>query len=974
MKDSLSTHGRFRDSYQLNLCCNISGNVGLSQNTWELREGAEVALLASQRAFAGEEWISLAPSVPAYGSIPLYLESPEMVREALSGMDWAFTDDETTFLTHDIHPYPAKFIPQIPGNLISVLSGRGELVLDPFGGSGTTALEAVRLGRRALSVDANPVASLIGAVKTARLDSEVSAELAGLHASLASEAVSLPENPKVLMDRHSSFIPAIANREKWFADTATGELALIRFRISRLESRLARDVANLAMSRMVLKVSFQDSETRYKSTPRVVTIGETINRYVKELEIMVRSLLRTGAATRYGVSEFITADIRTISESTIQPQSVDLVVTSPPYGNANDYHLYHRFRLLWLGYDPIALGRVEIGSHLRHQREGSGFDSYLGDLTVALRCISRALKPGRYAALVLGDALYEGTLHSTSAALKEQAQRFGFDAAFSVTRPVHKTKRSFTVAGRRTSSEHILLMRKKTASVKVFFGPPPYRLFPYEEYLRRCEVQIVTNQTSLPRTLDGEFALSPAALIASRRLVFTHRINLDGGESGRTWQAILENGLATSVGNRKDPKYVTHGLHPYKGKFYPQLAKALLNTARLRDGAAVLDPFCGSGTTLLEGFLNGLRTRGIDMNPLAALIARAKVGILDLSPEVVTEAVEAILAKLAKAPDTPDYNDDEFRRECLQEIARWFPSPVIAKLNWLLKTIRRTTAGPISDFFQVVLSSIVRDVSQQDPNDLRIRYRKVLLDDEDVFGLFSQHLAAHFGRLQKFWSVRGYSPCEFYPAAAIEGDSRSWDAFERLGIKAGGVDAVLTSPPYATALPYIDTDRLSLLTVMGISGQGRRPLEQALIGSREIVTSERNAFEEKIAHASIDLNKDVGGFLQSLHHRLARADVGFRRKNMPALLIRFFADMKAVLTNCYTALRPGGEAMIVIGDNRIEIGGVDERIPTTDFISSLGVSVGFSMVEEFDISVTTENLVHIKNAITHNRVLRLRRD
>jgi hypothetical protein len=95
---------------------------------------------------------------------------------------------------------------------------------------------------------------------------------------------------------------------------------------------------------------------------------------------------------------------------------------------------------------------------------------------------------------------------------------------------------------------------------------------------------------------------------------------------------------------------------------------------------------------------------------------------------------------------------------------------------------------------------------------------------------------------------------------------------------------------------------------------------------------------------------------------------------MPALLIRFFADMKAVLTNCYTALRPGGEAMIVIGDNRIEIGGVDERIPTTDFISSLGVSIGFSMVEEFDISVTTENLVHIKNAITHNRVLRLRHD
>ena len=282
------------------------------------------------------------------------------------------------------------------------------------------------------------------------------------------------------MDRHSSFIPAIPNREKWFADTATGELALIRFRISQLESRLAQDVANVAMSRIVLKVSFQSSETRYKSTPRVVKTGETINRYVKEIEAVVRSLLRAGAATRYGVSEFITADIRTLSESTLPPQSTDLVVTSPPYGNANDYHLYHRFRLLWLGYDPVALGRVEIGSHLRHQREGTGFDSYLADLTVALKCILRVLKPGRYAALVLGDALYEGTVHSTSAVLKEQARQLGFDVAFSIERPVHKTKRSFTVAGRRTSSEHILVIRKKTVSVRVLFGGPPYRLFPYE--------------------------------------------------------------------------------------------------------------------------------------------------------------------------------------------------------------------------------------------------------------------------------------------------------------------------------------------------------------------------------------------------------------------------------------------------------------------------------------------------------------
>jgi len=95
------------------------------------------------------------------------LADPDRVAKDINDADWAFADDDTGFLTHDVHPYPAKYIPQIPANLIRRLSLPGELVLDPFGGSGTTATEAVRLGRRTISVDANPLATLIGRVKTA---------------------------------------------------------------------------------------------------------------------------------------------------------------------------------------------------------------------------------------------------------------------------------------------------------------------------------------------------------------------------------------------------------------------------------------------------------------------------------------------------------------------------------------------------------------------------------------------------------------------------------------------------------------------------------------------------------------------------------------------------------------------------------------------------------------------------------------
>ncbi len=122
---------------------------------------------------------------------------------------------------------------------------------------------------------------------------------------------------------------------------------------------------------------------------------------------------------------------------------------------------------------------------------------------------------------------------------------------------------------------------------------------------------------SLAREEGGQYALDwEEAFPQYEELVFTHGVGLTAFDSEPTWHAILENGFARQPSARKDPQYVTHGLHPYKGKFYPQLAKGLMNVCALRAGARVFDPFCGSGTTLLEGYLNGQRTLGCDINPL----------------------------------------------------------------------------------------------------------------------------------------------------------------------------------------------------------------------------------------------------------------------------------------------------------------------------------------------------------------------
>src|SRR5690348_9856531 len=86
--------------------------------------------------------------------------------ELLGSINWDFASASTNSTTNTIHPYPAKFIPQIPRHFIEQFSNPGDTVYDPFLGSGTTAVEANILGRNAIGNDVNELAILISKVKT----------------------------------------------------------------------------------------------------------------------------------------------------------------------------------------------------------------------------------------------------------------------------------------------------------------------------------------------------------------------------------------------------------------------------------------------------------------------------------------------------------------------------------------------------------------------------------------------------------------------------------------------------------------------------------------------------------------------------------------------------------------------------------------------------------------------------------------
>lgn len=900
-------------------------------------------------------------------------KSGEEIFDHLSNTDWSFTSDNTQFLSHDIHPYPAKFIPQIPSALISSLSLPGDIILDPFGGSGTTAMESIRLGRQPISIDANPLSSLIGRVKTGFLDLESSHRLKHLESALKGRLNAMNSGREHNdTELYSQYVPTIPNMEKWFSTHAISELALIRYLIEELTNGFSEDVANLTLSKIILRTSNQDSETRYVSRDKNIQKGFALKCFLDNLASTIKKLQHSASHTQYAKSKFFVGDSRSFINNELDECSVDLVVTSPPYPNATDYHLYHRFRLFWLGFDPREFAKVEIGSHLKHQRNSSGFEEYHEDMRQCIEAVYRVLRPGRFAIFIVGDALFKGNIFDTAKELSALSEQIGFKSWGAIERPIHQTKRSFAGPARRARTEKLMVLQRPDNIQAASLVNPNYKMWPYEKLLQSMEIKTILASKRKKGSDKYALKLDDAKLFDARRLTFTSAIEFKKASPKFTWQAILESNRGKKS-NRKQSKYVTHGLHNYKGKFYPQLAKSLLNIAGAEIGSNILDPFCGSGTVPLECFLNGLKGHGLDMNPLAAKISIAKCQILTLDRVLCEPAILSILEIIDSAPKHFKRSTNEFDDNLLKELFNWFPEPVIYKLNWIKNQIGLFGDPVLQNFFEVVLSSIIRDVSQQSPKDLRIRRRAEPIIDAPVLELFSEKLTIQLEKLIHYWNISSSKPFPSYRPEIHEVDNRKVGAMDNLFGAAEKIHSVVTSPPYATALPYIDTDRLSLLAIMGIQKSDRTVLEQNLTGSREIVTSDKKAFEEKILSGnSKELTPLARKTIEHIYKENKNDGVGFRRQNMPSLLYRYFNDMEKVLINISQVMRKGGEAFFVVGNSRTKVSNDWYEINTINILSEIAEKVGFKSSLLMDISVTTENYLHQKNAITSNAILKFK--
>jgi len=506
-----------------------------------------------------------------------------------------------------------------------------------------------------------------------------------------------------------------------------------------------------------------------------------------------------------------------------------------------------------------------------------------------------------------------------------------------------------------------------------------YRYFPYERVLAEREVQALTGDrpTAAPDGLDVSLNGHPTALLA--RLTYFREVVLSNGETITPDQAKLEQSAryeASDAGlappKRQSTRYSAHGLHEYRGKFNPQIVRAIGNLLGLAPGSHVLDPFCGSGTTLLEAAHSAWNATGFDLNPLAVTVANAKIAAIHTPTKRLTQAADHLVSRLGRRFEGVDYAEawstrvsDHFAgprwRETVPDyeyLSRWFREPVLAQLAVILEEIELTCTNASADVFRVILSDLLREASLQDPGDLRIRRRKSPQDNYPVVPLFLSSVSKKLASIAAARAVLG----------TLRGrqTARLVDSRERLPGTGWAaklpVDAAITSPPYATALPYIDTQRLSLCLLGLVDSTELMPRERQLIGGREISQGERSATEALLDAPCDDLPPKVIGLARRMVKALATSD-GFRRRNTPALLFRYFKDMGRVLDSVAPHMARGATFALVVGPNRTTLGGRTFIVDTPNLIADLGRHHGWTVRSIMKLDAYQRYDVHQRNSI-----------
>lgn len=322
-------------------------------------------------------------------SIPnMQMELKEIFQQLAEDSSWVFeelTQKDTSYATHGFHKYPAKFIPQLAKRCIEENTHSNDIICDPFMGCGTTLIESLVSGRRAVGVDINPVAYLISKVKTTpinpeKLKTEIDKVLSDLNLYFES-------NNKQTTLSKVEILPKLPINERivyWFPDKKTREdLGIILGRINTIKDKDIRDFCLCAFSNILKNASIWLMKSIKPTRDLNKKIDSPMNLFSRQIKKMSRgndtywNILPTNI--KNNLKSYLNLKKDDARNLPADDNSVSLIVTSPPYVTSYEYADLHQLTALWFEYTQSVNEFREgfIGSVHKKEFDHNGIKSKL---------------------------------------------------------------------------------------------------------------------------------------------------------------------------------------------------------------------------------------------------------------------------------------------------------------------------------------------------------------------------------------------------------------------------------------------------------------------------------------------------------------------------------------------------------------------------------------------------------------------
>ena len=395
----------------------------------------------------------------------------------------------------------------------------------------------------------------------------------------------------------------------------------------------------------------------------------------------------------------------------------------------------------------------------------------------------------------------------------------------------------------------------------------------------------------------------------------------------------------------------THLLHPYPAKLLMHIPFFFLaNSILSRQGDIVADPFCGSGTVLLEAQLARRRAIGADSNPLARLLTTVKTSPVPVL--TLDSATDHLLDRIPKESQngTPD----------VVNLKYWFYPHVIRQLQCLYEAIEATSQEKERDFFRVCFSNCVKRVSLSDPRlsvPVKLRLGQYPEDHSlcektdahlrrlrriNVITIFKEILNSNRRRIASIEPFAGKLPT----TRIVSSDARSFGYSDTTSPSNGKppdgqVQLVITSPPYPGAQKYIRSSCLSLGWLGLCRSNELRKHKIETIGREEFRKSDYTEFSQTGLRAADRILMDIHS------ENPIRATIAST----------YLREMRASIEEVWRNLKIGGYFVLVVANNHI----CGREFKTQHYLRMIAEETGFRTVLRMIDDIRSRGLMTKRN-------------